>query len=98
VIKFYKDWRKKIKKKGIDAILINKGEIKAVHDKDLVTFLKSIGEYDAVMNKRRKCFFCNDIITFDNILSIFPLNNKVQYCCKNPECYQSLMERKKINA
>lgn len=87
---------KKIKKQGVK--LVKTGELKAVHDDDLVQFLKSIEEYDNVMNGEAKCVFCDEKITLENIQSIFPLNGQIKYCCNSNECYRLLMEGSYGNA
>lgn len=91
---------RKIPKKNnkIGAVIMQKGEIKAVHDKDLQIFLTSLDEYDAVISGGRKCYFCKNTITIDNILSIFPHEGEIHYCCKDSECYKLLIERGFNNA
>ncbi|QNO14912.1 hypothetical protein HYG86_09070 [Alkalicella caledoniensis] len=71
---------------------MKRGEIKAVHDDDLVNFLQSLGEYDKVIAGTMKCQFCGEIITLDNIQSVFPLDGEVAYCCNSTKCYKLLIE------
>lgn len=79
----------KIRKQGVKTM--DNGRITAVHDDDLVTFLKSIEEYDKVINGSVTCTFCGKVITLDNIQSIFPLDNDVKYCCNDEECAKLLI-------
>lgn len=78
--------------------LLNKGEIKAVHYDNLVEFLKSIEEYERVINGEAKCYFCGGLITLDNLQSVFPLDGDVKYCCNCQACYGKLIEGGKVNA
>ena len=98
MIIFNKFLNKSARKDKIGAVVMEKGEIKAVHDKDLEAFLRSLDEYDPVINGNRKCFFCGETITLQNILSIFPHEEKIEYCCKNAGCYKLLLERGKTDA
>jgi len=84
--------------RNLEAYLMKNGEIKAVHDKDLVIYLQSLGEYEKVISGNAKCFFCNSTITLDNIQSIFPQEKNINYCCLNNRCYNMLLERGKVDA
>ena len=79
----------KIRKQGVRTV--KDGKITAVHNDDLVNFLKSIKEYDKIMQGRVLCYFCEKVITLDNIQSIFPLDNEVRYCCNSEECVKLLI-------
>lgn len=79
----------KIKKQGVKTV--DNGKITAVHDDDLVDFLKSIEEYDKIINGLAVCSFCGKVMTLDNIQSIFPLDNEVKYCCNAKECARLLI-------
>lgn len=80
----------KMRKQGVE--IVKKGEMQVVHNDDLVEFLKSIEEYDKVINGQARCQFCGKIITLDNIRSIFPLDGEIAYCCDSKECYGLLIE------
>lgn len=66
---------------------MDKTNVNAVYEDDLVEFLRSIDEYERLMNKKAKCYFCDKTITIKNIQTIFPLNKDVSYCCNNPLCF-----------
>lgn len=87
-----------ITKSFLGVTLMKQGEIKAVHDSDLINFLKSIDEYERIISGKAKCYFCEEIINLDNIMSIFPLNNEINYCCKKDNCYIKLMEWGEVDA
>jgi hypothetical protein len=92
MLKFRRQILKFIFKRGYNKMKENK--LNAVHDKDLKDFLKSIDELEKVKSGNAKCYFCNKTITFDNILSIFAHDKKVEFCCKTEDCYNKLMDLK----
>jgi hypothetical protein len=49
-----------------------KKAIKAVHDDDLVVFVKGLGIYLDCINNKLSCDFCEDVITVENLHAIFP--------------------------
>lgn len=60
--------------------------IKAVLDGDLEGYLKSLGCYKQVVQGQVHCAFCKEIITYDNLLALFPLNGAIHFCCENFSC------------
>jgi hypothetical protein len=60
--------------------------LKGLFDKDITQFLKNISEYNDIITGRRKCKFCNKIITIENISCIFPESGSIKYICNNPDC------------
>lgn len=79
----------KSKRRGYS--LMKDSQLKAVHDDDLVTLLKTLGSYDGVSSGQCHCYFCKNTITLDNIGSIFPLNGEVQFSCDSPVCLTELV-------
>lgn len=77
--------------------LMNKGEIKAVHDDDLQVFLKSLGVYDDVQNRKYQCHYCGKIIDLDNLQCVFPHDGKVCFCCAEEECYRMMLSGGKMD-
>jgi hypothetical protein len=74
-------------------ILVDKGEIQAVHDDDLKILLKSLGVFEQVQNGTEKCFYCGKTISMENLQCIFPYNNEVNFCCTEDICYRNLVSR-----
>lgn len=72
---------------------MKKGNLKAVHDDDLIQLLESIGEYELVKSERANCYFCNSKVYIDDISAVFPVGEKVAYCCSEYRCYQLLLTR-----
>lgn len=66
-------------------------EMRAVHDDDLESLLKSLNVYNDVVTGKFKCLFCQNKITIENIDAIVPYNNSVQFTCDNPECHLKLI-------
>lgn len=75
----------------IEAKIVKENQMKAVHDKDLEKLLRSLNVYDDVIDGKFKCLFCNNKITLDNIDSIVPYNNSVQFTCDKSECHLKLI-------
>lgn len=78
-----------IRQLGAKIMIDNK--MKAVHDKDLENLLKSLNVYDDVVNHKCTCLFCRNIITLDNIDSIVPYEQTVQFTCDNTDCHTKLL-------
>lgn len=72
---------------------MNKGEITAVHDDDMIRFLKSIDLYQAILDGKIKCYSCNNIITMDNIQGIVTQDGEVRIYCNENMCYELLLKR-----
>ncbi len=68
--------------------------LKAVHDDDLETVLRSLGIYPAFIHHKLKCKFCRDIITWNNLHSIFADGGTVKCSCCRPECVKALVAYK----
>lgn len=60
--------------------------LKAVHDDDLITLLTSLGYYDKIKRGECTCFFCNDLLTLNNIGAIFPYDGEVKFSCNRENC------------
>ena len=66
--------------------------LQAVHDDDLSSLLVSLGVYDQVSNGLCLCRFCQNVITFDNLGAIIPLNGEIVFSCDSPICMKSMAE------
>lgn len=75
----------------LKAKLMEDNKLSMVHDDDLEKLLKSLGTYEDVKNKKKKCIFCESVITMDNIDSIVPHDGKVQFTCDKTECHARLI-------
>lgn len=73
--------------------IVKHSGLKAVHDSDIESLLKSLEVYDVVINGEAVCHFCSKKITIDDIQAVLPINNEVAFCCSDDECYKNLLEK-----
>lgn len=64
--------------------------IKAVHDNNLESFLRSLGIYENLIGGKIKCKFCSVIISLENLSSIFPDSGSIKLSCDKPGCINKL--------
>lgn len=69
-----------------------KAKLSAVHDDDLIALLKSLNLLEKIKNGEVKCKFTKEIITLDNLHSIFPEEGTIKVVCDTPEAIKSLSE------
>lgn len=69
-----------------------KAKLNAVHDDDLIALLKSLNLLEKIKNGEVKCKFTKEIITLDNLHSIFPEEGTIKVVCDTPEAIKSLSE------
>ena len=67
--------------------------LKAVHDDDLNELLRSLNIYNEFVHEKMKCAFCGDLVTYDNLHSLFPESGSIKLCCNKPQCVNSLVLR-----
>ena len=70
---------------------MKKHTIRAVHEQDLEELLNSLGLSALMAKGELKCGICGSIVNLENLLCIYPLGNEVKVCCKNQECYKSVL-------
>lgn len=66
--------------------------MKAIHDEKFEQFLRSIDVYDGIKNGEYNCKFCNQLIKFDNIYTIFPEAGKIKFVCDRTDCVVKMGE------
>jgi len=64
----------------------DKSKIKAVHDADLKGYLESLGIYEDIVQGRRRCAYCGNIITPDSIGAVVPSGENILLVCLNVKC------------
>ncbi|WP_157209282.1 hypothetical protein [Mariniflexile maritimum] len=69
-----------------------KAKLNAVHDDDLIALLKKLNILEKIKNGEVKCKFTKEIITLDNLHSIFPEEGTIKVVCDTPEAIKSLSE------
>lgn len=70
-----------------------KATLKAVHDNDLEEVLVSLELSSKIKAGEVKCAFCKEVITMENLHSLFPDSGSIKLTCANPDCVKLLMAR-----
>jgi len=70
-----------------------KKKISAIHDDDLLTLLENLQLKNKFLFQKLTCAFCGDIITWDNLHSLFPDSGTIKCCCVKPACVNQLIAR-----
>ena len=69
----------------------NTDTLKVVHDSELLALLEKLRIKQDIENQKIKCKFCREVITLDNLHSLFSESKTVKVVCDNPECIKQLM-------
>ncbi len=69
----------------------NTKDLNLVDSNDLSEFLESLGELSHVHKGQRKCKFCMDVVTMDNIFVVFRESGEIKYVCRKEECISKAM-------
>ncbi len=67
-----------------------RNRLKAVYEDDLIGYLKSIGVYDEITQGNRRCVYCGNHITLENLEVIVPKGRIVEIICNNENCLNQL--------
>lgn len=67
--------------------------ILAVHERDLDTFLKSLGLLEALEKQELKCAICGSIITRETFQCVYAENGEIKVCCNKLECYKAVARK-----
>ena len=78
-------------KKRLKAKIVKDNKLSMVHDDDLEKLLKSLGTYDDIKKGKKRCIFCDSVMTIDNIDSIVPHDGAVQFTCDKIKCHARLI-------
>ncbi len=66
--------------------------VHAVHDDDLQAVLEALGLARAFAKGELRCKFCDDVMTWENLHSLFPEGGAIKLVCDKPECATALLE------
>jgi hypothetical protein len=80
----------KLKEKGY---FVKKERITAVHDDDLIDFLRSLGIYEKVINHECFCYYCKAEVTIENTQGVFTKEGEILFCCNGISCYEMLLKK-----
>lgn len=69
-----------------------KSNLNAVHDKDLEKLLENLNLKEKLEKGELKCKFTGEIITLDNLHSIFPESGTIKLVSDSPDAIKQLSE------
>ncbi len=69
-----------------------KSNLKAVYDDNLEAFLSKLNLLDKIKDGQIRCKFTNEVISIENLHSIFPEENTIKVVCDSPEAIKLLSE------
>lgn len=69
-----------------------KGNLNAVHDDDLECLLSKLNLLEKVKEGKVRCKFTDEIITLENLHSIFPEEQTIKVVCDSPLAIKLLSE------
>jgi hypothetical protein len=69
-----------------------RANLHAVHDDDLEALLTKFNLLEKVKQGQIKCKFTQEIITLENLHSIFPEEKTIKLVCDSPEAIKLLSE------
>lgn len=67
-----------------------KDRIKMVQDSDLTEYLKSIGIYQSIIDNKKHCKYCGNLVNLNNLQAILPGAKEIVLVCDNPSCISKL--------
>lgn len=65
---------------------MNEKTIQTIYDEDLPKLLFDLGLKDDFDNSKIKCNFCGEVITKDNLLTIFSDGKEIKFSCNKENC------------
>ncbi len=70
---------------------VEKKKVDAVYDDELLEMLENLRLKTKFENGKLSCAFCKDMVSWNNLHSIFPHGGIIKVCCTNPECVNNLI-------
>ena len=68
----------------------SRATVKAVWDNDLETLLGSLGILPDLLAGEMKCAICSNVVTLDNLGTIFSNQGKILVTCDNTVCVHAV--------
>jgi len=69
--------------------------LRAVYEKDIEKFLKSLGILEDIKNGRFSCHFCNEKVYFENFGGLIRIRGNLEFFCEKIECYLRMLEERR---
>lgn len=69
-----------------------KSNLNAVYDENLEELLSKLNLLDKIKDGQIRCKFTKEIITLENLHSIFPEENTIKIVCDSPEAIKLLSQ------
>ena len=66
--------------------------LNAVYDKDLETLLENLNLLEKIKNRKVKCKFTKEVITLENLYTIFPEEGTIKVVSDSPRAIKRLSE------
>ncbi len=73
--------------------MTDKKRVDAVYDDDLLELLDSLELRNKFLHGKLICAFCGDVITWENLHSIFPDSGAIKISCTKPNCVNQLIAK-----
>jgi hypothetical protein len=67
-------------------------KLPAIERENLIPLLVKLDMYDALVEGRLHCLFCEEVLTLDNLAGLYRRDNEIAVFCIRPGCaWTSLM-------
>lgn len=71
---------------------MNKEILNAVYSDDIPMLLEKLGLREKFENSEIKCKFSGEIVTYQNLYSLFPESEDIKFVCDKPEAIKEFNE------
>jgi hypothetical protein len=71
---------------------LERNGLRAVHERDLLTYARSLGIYDQGSRTVGRCKFCGDDVSIDHVAAVFPLGGAIKVACDKSSCRDDFLE------
>ncbi len=78
-----------IRRGGVE---LERNGLRAVHEDDLLAYVRSLGIYDRGSGTVGRCKFCGDDVSIDHVAAVFPLGGAIKVACDKNSCQDDFLE------
>ena len=68
-----------------------RGNLSAIHDDDLLSFLDHLGVRGRIERGELFCFCCHDPVSTESLAALFPDSGTIKAVCGKPACLLALV-------